>query len=447
MEEIFSLSIESLNSSGEGVGTWKGRPLYVPGALPQERVEVQLTAQRDRSASALLLRVLQPSLDRVEPPCPLFGRCGGCQWMHWAYPKQLEAKRQSVVAAFRKENLNIESVTAPCLPCEPSLFYRNKIQFPCVNGPDGLQLGLYALSSHDLVDVPTCFVHHRLGEEVYQVVRKLLLESSLKAYDPKTKIGSLRHLLIKSAVQTQEVLVVLVTQQPPDPELRRVSQAIRSLCPQVQGVVHNLQDQVSNVILGKTFTVLEGKETIEEELCGYRFQISAASFFQTNPKQAEKLYQQALAFAELKGNETVLDAYCGVGTLSLIFARKAKEVIGVEWVAEAVQNAQENAKRNGIQNVSFFCALSEELIQTVPKADVIVLNPPRKGCDSSFLKGIARLAPKKIIYISCHPDSLARDVAQLVHLFGYQVSALQPVDLFPHTSHVECVVQLKRVDN
>lgn len=438
--------IDSLNSAGEGVGKYEGLPLYVEGALPGEEVEVQITACRKQSASARLLKVLKPSPDRIEPLCPLFGRCGGCQIMHLSYSKQLLFKRNKVLEAFQKQGLDVASSTAACLGCESPFFYRNKVQFPCVSGDEGPLLGLYAKGSHTLIDVPTCFVHHRLGEEVYEQVRHLLKNSAVQAYDPTKKTGTLRHVLIKSALQTKQVLVVLVTNGLPDEALMKLAQSIRASCSSVRGVVHNLQEAEGNVILGKNYTLLTGEEQIEETLCGLTFQISAASFFQVNPLQAEKLYEQALTFAELRGEETVLDAYCGVGTLSLLFAQKAKQVIGVECVAEAIQNAKSNAQKNNMNNVSFVCAPSERFIATLAFIDVALLNPPRKGCDPALLAELARLSPKKIIYISCNPESQARDIAILQDL-GYQLTALQPVDLFPQTSHVECVAQLKKIDS
>lgn len=441
INQTITLSIHNLGSHGEGVGRKEGYTIFVEGALPDEVVEATLTEQHKNYGRANLLRIVKPSLNRVEPVCTLFGTCGGCQLMHLAYPQQLKIKQQRVSDAFQRigmmENVRVEE----CLPSPSPLAYRNKIQLPVREGPEGMMIGLYAASSHEIVEIESCHIHCPLGEKIYKEIHPLIKKSSVSAYDPATGKGELRHLLIKSAVNTGEVLIVFITNGPCTRPLQKIAAEIMALCPEVKGVVNNINTGRHNVILGPVYQKIEGNDSITESLCGMRFKISAASFFQVNPAQAEHLYEKALEYCHLDGSETVLDAYCGVGTLSLAFAKQAKKVIGIECVPEAIENAKENAILNAVSNVSFICANSEAYINQASGINVVVLNPPRKGCDPRFLEGIKRLRPVKIVYISCDPATLARDIAK-ISSFGYKIIGVQPYDMFPQTAHVETVVML-----
>lgn len=426
VDQIITINIHGLGSGGEGVGYCDGFVVFVDGALPGEKIKARLTECHKRHGWASLLEIIEPSKDRVKPPCKYFGTCGGCQIMHLAYPKQLEVKRQRVVDAIKRigklENCNI----APCVPSPAPLAYRNKIQLPVKEG----RFGLYARNSHDLIEIDHCMIHCALGEKVFKQI-----SSMTKGFD-------LRHLLIKSSEKTNEALVIFVTEQEPTASLTKLAEEIKTSIPEVKGVIHNLHSGQGNVILGKHYKVLAGAGHITERLGNYQFKVSPASFFQVNPAQAEQLYAKALEFAALQGDETVLDAYCGVGTLSLFFAANAKNVIGVECVPEAIQDAKDNAKLNQIHNVSFVCAQAENYISTLKDVDLILLNPPRKGCEISFLEGIQKLSPPKLIYISCDPATLARDLA---YLKNYRVEEIQPFDMFPQTAHVECVTKLVKI--
>jgi len=429
--QIVSLDIRGLGSSGEGVAHLDGYVLFVDGALPGEKVQARVVERRKTHGRAELLSISRRSPDRADPPCSLFGRCGGCQIMHLSYSKQLEAKRQRVVDAMQRIG-KIKCEIAPCLPSPSPLAYRNKIQLPAKIEGGKLSFGLYARGSHDLVEVDACPIHCALGEEISKSLRNLLKN--------ETQI-SLRHLLIKSALATNEALAVLVTDRPHSPALFGLAEKLLASHPALKGIIHNLHAGPENVILGPTFTPLAGADSIQEWIGGLTFQVSAASFFQVNPAQAEHLYEKAIEFAALQGDETVLDAYCGVGTLSLLFASLVKKVIGIESISQAIANAEENRRLNGIENALFICSRAEEWIQNSPPIDIALLNPPRKGCEVRFLEGIAHLAPKKIVYISCDPATLARDLASLAAL-GYQTEAIQPFDMFPQTAHVESVALL-----
>jgi 23S rRNA (uracil1939-C5)-methyltransferase len=424
-----TFSIHGLGSSGEGVGYFKGYTIFVDGALPGETILAQLTDCRKTYGFAKLISIMVPSPDRVKPPCPLFGKCGGCQLQHLSYEKQIVAKTQKVSDAISRIGQIDPSIVQPCISSPLTLSYRNKIQLPVL----GTTLGLYAKNSHQLIPVDHCMIHCELGETVFQKIKKIIQQYPTE----------LRHVLIKSAISTQEALVILVTTQTEPP--LEIAEKIKEEISPVKGVIHNIHTGKENVILGDIYQTLIGSPQIIEKLCGLTFSISAASFFQVNPLQAEQLYLKALELANLKSTDIVLDAYCGVGTISLIFAKQAKKVIGVECVPEAIFDAQENAKRNHITNVEFTCANSEDFIHTLNHVDLLILNPPRKGADPSFWEGLKKLKPKKIIYISCDPATLARDL-RILESKGFKTMIVQPFDMFPQTAHVECIALISLQD-
>lgn len=442
------LSVQRLGINGEGVGCWNGYTIFVEGLLPGEIAKVQLTEKRKNFGRARLVQSQKTSPFRIAPACPLFGKCGGCQLMHLDYKEQLQAKRQRIVDALQRIGKFLDIEVFPCEPSPTSLAYRNKIQLPVraanVANGQGIRLGLYAYNTHELVEIQECHIHGSLGEKAFGHIRHLLSGSTLRAYCPEIRQEGIRHILLKTAVHTQEVLVVLVKSHALTPELSLFAQQLMKTMPEIKGIVHNVNSSVSNTILKGEFHTIVGQGFIEERICNLRFKVSPASFFQVNPLQAEKLYEQAVAFAEITPQDVVLDAYCGVGTLSLIAAKQAKKVVGVECVPEAIVDAQENAALNNIPNVEFHCADAEEFIPTLTNVDVALINPPRKGCESSFLTTLSSLRPRRIIYISCDPATLARDLALLCS-HGYQIDKVQPFDMFPQTAHVECLVRLSDI--
>lgn len=415
-----TVAVLRLGIYGEGVATYEGLTLFVPGALPGETVEGEVVELKKQYGRLKLTRIVTSSPNRVSPPCPVFGKCGGCQLQHLAYPAQLDAKRQRVFDAMERVGKLSVSVE-PTIASPDPWHYRNKIQMPYAQG----KLGLYAMDSHDLVEVDDCLIHCALGEKVLKAVRTLA-------------IPHLKYLIIKTAIYTEQALVVLVTEKSLP---KSIGEKILALLPEIKGVVQNINPDRGNVILGKHFDVLAGAPAIEERLCNLRFKVSPASFFQVNPPQAEALYEKAIALLNLTGCEVVLDAFCGVGTLSLIAASKAKEVIGVEIVPEAIRDAKENAQLNHIENAQFHAAPAEVFIQSLKKVDAVLLNPPRKGCEASLLEKLLALHPEKVVYISCDPATLARDLKILSD--KYTVETVQPFDMFPQTSHVETVALLR----
>jgi 23S rRNA (uracil1939-C5)-methyltransferase len=422
------LEIERLGIHGEGVGHVDGFTLFVEGALPGETVHVRLHELRKTFGRATIIHFLKTSLQRAHPPCPLFGRCGGCHLMHLNYEEQLEVKRQRVRDALERIGKLFDVEILPCAPSPLPLGYRNKIQLPV---KEGSRLGLYARQTHDIIALDECLIHCDLGEKALQKIQEILKNSPCH---------ELKHLLIKTAVKTGQILIILVTGRAEFSA--KIARRILEALPEIKGVVQNINPREDNVILGEQFQLLAGQGWIEEEIEGLMFKVSPASFFQVNPLQAEQLYQKVAAFANLSKEKSVLDAYCGVGTLSLILAKQAKTVIGFECVAPAIADAKENAVRNRIDNCTFVCGRAEELIAELKQIDVAVLNPPRKGCEPELLTQLIALHPHRVIYVSCDPATLARDLKVLCDQ-QYILEKIQPFDMFPQTAHVESVALLR----
>lgn len=440
--ETLSVTIETLGIYGEGIARYNGYTLFIEGALPGEEVSIKLIERKKTYGRGKLLQILNASPSRAKPPCRFFDRCGGCQLMHLHSDAQLKIKQQRVIDALERigklNHLNV----LPCISSPKPLNYRNKIQVPIRQNENGIEIGFYKRNSHDLVVINQCLVHCTLGEEVFEIITPLIKTSGIKGFNPQSNSGVFRHLIIKTAVHTRQVLVTLVTNGKGPKELIPLAEKILQSHPAIQGVIQSIHSSKGNRVLGSYSHPLAGLETITEKLCGCTFSISAESFFQVNPFQAESLYQRVLEQAALTGKESVLDAYCGVGTLSLILAQKARKVIGIENVPEAIADAKKNGERNHIENVSFLCAESEKAIQTLSHPiNVAVVNPPRKGCDPTFIAALIDLLPSRIVYVSCDPATLARDLRLLVDS-GYTIKEVQPFDMFPQTTHVETVVTL-----
>lgn len=423
MCQEIEINIERLGTNGEGVGHLDGLTVFVDGALIEEMVRATIHEKHKTFARAQVDEIIIRSPDRVEPICPIFGKCGGCQIMHLAYPKQLEMKTQRVKDAMERIGKIFDVEVELCIASPLSLAYRNKIQLPSCNEC----LGLYSQDTHDVVDVEKCFIHCELGEKVFQEIRKTL---------PLPEV--IKHVLIRTAVKGLAALVIFVTEIK-DVDLTSLAQQLMSAVPEIKGVLQNVNPSRRNTILGKQFFTIAGKDWIQEKICDLFFKVSPASFFQVNPLQAEAVYNKVVELCDLKGEETVLDAYCGVGTLSLILAKKAKKVIGVECVSDAIADAKGNASFNRIKNAKFYCSNAEDFT-TEDNIDVAVVNPPRKGCERPFIEKLLSLEPRTIVYISCDPATLARDLNLLQP--KYAIEIIQPFDMFPQTAHVETVVKL-----
>jgi len=473
-----TLDIIGLTQDGEGVGRADGFTLFVQGALPGERVKAKVLKVKKQYGYAKMLELLQASPDRVEAPCPIYRQCGGCQLQHMDYAAQLAWKRQHVIDSLtRIGKLRVADaageaeaagdaggaggvvadgvVVHPTIGMDEPWRYRNKAQVPIgmaqadmADGAAGSLIGgFYARGSHRIIDMDACVIQHERNDEAVRLVKALGTRLGIRAYDETTGRGLLRHVVVRTGFATGETMVCLVTNGTRIPRVDELVEGIRRALPDVRSIVQNVNTRNTNVIFGDETRVLWGSDVIHDELDGIRFAISARSFYQVNPVQTVALYRKAVEYAGLTGRETVIDAYCGIGTISLFLARRAGKVYGVESVPEAVEDARRNAALNGIANASFEVGLAEEVIprwrEAGVAADVIVVDPPRKGCDAQLLDTIVRMRPKRVVYVSCNPATLARDLAVL-EAGGFRTVEVQPVDMFPHTGHVECCALIER---
>lgn len=440
--------VERLNSSGQGVGRFEGITVFVDGALPGERVLASVVEKKSKYWRARLDSVDEVSPLRVNPPCPHFSDCGGCHVQHLSYAGQVEMKTMRVQDALVRlggfpKNFQVE----PCLAAPEPFHYRNKVQIQVRRGPRGAELGFFRPGSHEIVSIDRCDLHAAEGEAVRKAAQPLILESGVKPYDSQNSSGTLRNLIIRSSRATRECLIVLVTRSGQDQEVQRLAEKLIAL-PGVVGVVRNWNDSEGNTVLGRTTKTLLGKSEIIERMNGVDFKISGTAFFQVNTAQAERLFQKALELAELKPSETALDLYSGAGAVTLQAARFCRFVAGIEAVEAAVADGIENAKFNSINNVSFHLGDLERsaplrsLAEKIARPDCVFLDPPRKGASSAVLRWLTEIRPSRIVYISCDPGTLARDLAQLRGQ-RFSIEKVIPVDMFPQTNHVESVALIK----
>lgn len=442
-----TLTVNGLGSSGEGVGKYEGFTVFVKGALPEEEVRVTITLVKKSYAVGALEEIVKASAERVEPACPVYKECGGCQLQHLSYKGQLECKRQQVQDALtRIGHLNLEAL--PVLGAAEPWSYRNKMQFPTAADAEGvLQIGCYATATHSVVDTDACMISKEANNAIMKTVRTWMQHYNISAYDEKTGKGLVRHIMGRVGVHSGEVMAVIITSGYDIPHRGVLIEWLKRHVPGLVSVVQNINKKQTNVVMGSKTRVLYGPESIKDSLGSLSFHISAQAFFQVNSEQAEKLYNKALEFAALSGKETVVDVYCGTGTISLYLARHAKQVYGIEIVAPAIENAKKNAEENKCANAEFICGDAAvelpKLLAGGVRPDVVVVDPPRAGCEQKVLAAIAEVQPERVVYVSCNPASLARDLA-FMEQHGYKAIVAQPVDMFPMTSHVETVVLLGR---
>ena len=434
------IKIHGLGSTGEGVGKLDGLTIFVEGALPGEEILAEIETRKKNYAVGRLVEILKSSQERVEPFCPLYKDCGGCQLQHLSYPAQLNRKRQQVVDAIERIGKISGVEIFETLGMDNPLRYRNKMQFPV--GKD-LQIGCYARGSHKIIETNSCLIQNELNDKILAAVRNVAKKFNLQPYNEDTHKGFLRHVMGRVGCNG-EFMIVLVTATKNFPNEKNFIRALVKELPEVTSIQQNIQTFHNNVILGRESKILYGKPTIHDKIGDLIFNISARSFFQVNTAQAEILYKTARDFANLRGNEMIIDAYCGTGTISLFMAKKVRKVIGVEVVSSAINDAIKNARENHIKNAEFIVG---DVVKVLPKisdyAEVVIVDPPRAGCDKKVLETFAAMKPEKIIYVSCNPATLARDLKILSDL-AYKTKKIQPVDMFPFTSHVESVAQVLR---
>lgn len=447
--QTYTMSITDIGTNGEGIGRIDGYTVFVEGALPEEVIKVLIVKTKKHFSYGKLLEILEPSPHRVTPACPVAAKCGGCQLQHLSYEGQLSFKTKKVKDHLERIGGFSGISVGYAKGMEEPWRYRNKAQFP-VGGKTGEpEIGFYAKRSHRIIDTPVCMLQNKINDQIVKIIRAFLTEYEIPLYDETTHRGLVRHILTRIGRRTGEIMVCLVVNGRKLPHCDVLVERLREI-EGMTSIVLNVNTAQTNVILGTEVHVLWGKETIRDYIGDVQFEISPLSFYQVNPLQTQVLYQTALDFAELEGNETVLDLYCGIGTISLFFAQKAKHVFGVEIVPEAIADAKRNAALNGMNNADFAVGAAEDVIPRLYEekgitADVVVVDPPRKGCDSVLLDTIAAISPKKVVYVSCDSATLARDLAYLCPK-GYTIEKVQVVDMFPHTVHVETVVLLSKLN-
>ncbi|EJT6499067.1 23S rRNA (uracil(1939)-C(5))-methyltransferase RlmD [Clostridium perfringens] len=446
-EYIFD--IISQGYEGEGIAKIDNKyPIFIEGALKGEKVKVRIVKVNKNFAYGKLMEVLEASEERVNPPCAIYKRCGGCKLQHASYKAQLDFKWDRVKDCVSKIGKLDPSIVKYPLGMEEPWRYRNKVQLPIglINGE--VKIGFFAPRSHDIIDMESCLIQDEIGDKVVKLTREWIEKFNIRPYNVDGEYdekGIVRHIMIRRGFTTNEVMVVLVTNGEKLPHKEEFVDLMVKNIPGIKSIIQNINSKKTNVILGLESKTLWGEDTISDYIGDFRFNISPLSFFQVNPIQTEVLYGKALEYANLTGNEEVFDAYCGTGTITLFLSQRAKKVYGVEIIPQAIDNAWINAKENKVENVEFFVGESEvvipDLINKGVKADVVVVDPPRKGCDKKLLDSITNIDAKKIVYVSCDPSTLGRDL-QVLEENGYKTLEVQPVDMFPNTSHVENVAKL-----
>ena len=444
---VCELDITGYTAEGLGVARLEdGRVVFVPNTIRGERWQVQLLKVNKNVAWGRAVKPVLESPCRVPSDCPHSAPCGGCQFRHMTYEEELEAKRQRVEDALRRVG-GVDITVDTIHGAQDTHRYRNKVQFPVAQGKRGVSVGLFRARSHDVIDVEDCLLQPKRVNGLGRVLKQWMERGNVPAYDEKTGKGLVRHLYVRTN-RAGESLVCIVVNGKKLPDEMELVRVLREREPGLVGVVLNVNQKDTNVILGDRYRTLWGRDWLEEELCGLTFRLSVPSFFQINRAQTEVLYGRAVEFAALTGAETVLDLYCGIGTISLTMAKKAGRVIGAEIVPEAIEDAKENALRNGVTNAEFFCGDAGEvafkLASDGVRPDVICVDPPRKGLAPHVPDVLADMAPERIVYVSCDPATLARDVKRLGER-GYKAVKAEAVDLFPRTQHVETIVLLSKL--
>ena len=441
------LRIDSLGSEGQGVGRYEGMAVFVPFALPNELVKAHIIKVAKNYAVGKLIKVIEPSKVRREPRCSSFTRCGGCNLMHMDYAAQLEYKRGLVENAFARiakiEGVHVENT----IGMDEPYHYRNKAAFPFAMVDGRMCFGFFAPRSHRLIPIDGCFIEQEPLYNVASAVHCWAEENEIQPYDEETGSGTIRH-VVSRITTSGDIMAVIVTKGRPK-KLNKLVDMLKERCEGIKSIILNRNDEDTNVIFGRSYETLWGEDTLTENLCGFEFSVSAASFLQVNPVQTECLYAQVEAFLPEKDGFEAIDVYCGTGTISMILSKRAKHVTGIENIKPAVEDAARNAERNGAGNADFICADAAEalpeLIEKGTRPDVIVIDPPRKGCDKAVLNAITGSAVQRVIYVSCDPATLARDVRILVD-GGYSIQKVQPIDMFPQTAHVETVCLLSKLN-
>lgn len=445
--DYIDVIFEDITHDGAGVAKVEGYPLFIPNGLPGEKAKIKVIKTGKGYGIGRLIEIYEKSPYRVDIPSEEKHKYGGCQLEHISYEGQLKYKENQVRQVLTRIGKLEDVVVHPILGMEEPFHYRNKAQVPVGEKDGKLIAGFFKPRSHEIVDTNESLIQLPEVNEAVQVVKEICSELGIPAYQEESHKGVLRHIMARYGKQTEELMVVIITRTTDLPQKNRLIEEMVARLPKLKSIVHNVNSKRTNVIMGEKTNVLWGNEVIYDYIGDVKFAISALSFYQVNPVQTKVLYDKALEYANLSGEENVIDAYCGIGTISLFLAQKAKKVFGVEVVPEAIEDAKRNAELNEITNAKFAAGEAEVVIPKWYKegntADVLVVDPPRKGCDEALLQTIIEMKPKKVVYVSCNPGTLARDL-RILEDGGYRTVEVQPVDMFPMTTHVECCAWLER---
>ncbi|MBQ0058656.1 MAG: 23S rRNA (uracil(1939)-C(5))-methyltransferase RlmD [Lachnospiraceae bacterium] len=448
--QVLNLAITDMTTDGAGIGrTEEGYTLFVKGALPGDKVKARVTYCKKAYGFADTLDVTEASPDRIPARCPVADRCGGCTLQTYDYQAQLAFKRkevENVLSRIGGIDVGCEVEVQDVIGMDEPFRYRNKSQYPVGRNTKGrIVCGFYESKSHHIIPIRECYLSPLEDRMIIAAVLDFLEIRGIEPYDETSGKGLLRHILIRKGFTTGEIMVCLIVNGRKFPGVEDLAQMLKDLVPGVKSVCLNVNTKRNNVILGEEVISVLGDPFITDYIGDLSFRISPLSFYQVNPVQTKKLYDTVKEFAALTGNETVLDLYCGIGTIGLYLSDKAKEVYGVEIVPQAIKDAKENAERNGVKNAHFSVGASEDIFENLPKADLTVLDPPRKGCDEKLLRDLIEKGSDRIVYVSCNPSTLARDI-KILKEGGYKLEAVRPCDMFPQTCHVETVVLMSKVN-
>lgn len=447
--DIIELNITAMSSEGSGIGrTQEGLAVFVPMSAVGDSLRVRILKVKKTHAFGKIEEILIPSKDRIKPQCPVFRLCGGCVYSHITYEAEAQIKEKRVADAISRIggiDTKINLIVSADAPCR----YRNKAQIPTGMSQDGkVSMGFFSRHSHRIADSMDCELQPEIFLKASKVLREFIEEKNISVYNEETHTGLVRHLYLRFGEASGELMVCIVINGESIPCEDELVNRLTKALPLTKTVIVNSNTEKTNVIVGKKFRTVYGKGYIKDTLCGLEFILSPQSFYQVNHNQAEKLYSLAKEYARLKSTDTLIDLYCGTGTIGLTMAKECKNLIGVEVVPEAIKDAVKNANNNGISNARFICAdaskAADELKQEGMKPDVVILDPPRKGCDSALIHTINEMNPERIVYVSCDPATLARDL-KIFDELGYKTLEVTPVDMFPRTAHVESVARLQRI--
>ncbi len=454
--ELREIFIDSLNSQGQGVGRDNGKVVFITGAVPGDKVLIKITFENKKYSVGKIVKVILPSESRINPPCELANHCGGCSLQFMDYEKQLKVKNDTVIEAFVRvggfERKDIINAAEKIVTAKQNFYYRNKVQIPVAGNYENPQIGFYESDSHNIVDGDLCIVQHPAADIVRREVRDFIVKSKIEPFDEKSGNGLLKHIVVRVGYRTNQVMVILVVKEfrvkMYDALISKIEEKLQKESLVLESFYINVNEKITNVVLGDEFILLAGSEKIKEVLCDNSYLISPGAFFQVNTLQAEVLFEKVLEYADPKDQDIIFDLYCGTGSISLLLAKKCKKVYGIEIFQEAINDAKENMKINGITNTEFIAGKSEDeyprLTREGIRAETVVLDPPRKGVQKELLEVILNNSPEKIVYVSCNPATLARDCKILCETGKYKITKFVPVDMFPWTGHVECVVLMQR---